>query len=153
MGLRDRYIRPKLVFRDATLTVLLREIGRRGGFGACWLATADGLLVASVPIDLDAETAAAMVALVGETVERVRVRMALPGVDEVSVLFRNSTGLVCRFFEVGDEGFILAVLLPAGREYRALMDEAIRRVLEVWAMSASPDLAAPVTAQPAGLYS
>jgi len=127
MGLRDRFIRPKIAFKDAALEDLLKEINFRGSFSACLLATGDGLPITAVPPDMDADTVSAMVALVQESVQRAQQGLDFPGVDEVSALFRNGVRLVCRYFDAAESPFILAVILPNGREYRAVMDDAIAR--------------------------
>jgi len=138
MGLRDRFLRPKITFTDATLDQLLTEVGVRGGFSACLLATGDGLAIASLPSELDAEAASAMLALVHESVQRAQVRLDLPGVDEVTALFRNGVRLVCRYFDAADSAFILAVMLPSGREYRFVMDDAITRITRVLETAPAP---------------
>ena len=142
MGLRDRFIRPRITFRDAALEELLREVNFRGTFSACLLATGDGLPITAVPPDMDAETASAMVALVQESVQRAQKGLDFPGVDEVSALFRNGVRLVCRYFDVAESPFILAVILPNGREYRAIMDDAVTRIAQLLAaVPSQPQLA------------
>lgn len=143
MGLRDRFIRPKITFKDASLEDLLKEVALRGGFSACLLATGDGLAITAVPADMDAETASAMVALLQESVVRAQEGLDLPGVDEVSALFRNGVRLVCRYLDAVGEPFILAVILPNGREYRTVMDDAIMRIVALLeAVPAQPQSAA-----------
>ena len=143
MGLRDHFIRPKTVFTDAALEQVLKEVSVRGSFSACLLATGDGLPITAVPPDMDAETASAMVALVQESVLRAQVGLDFPGVDEVAALFRNGVRLVCRYFDAADSPFILAVILPNGREYRAVMDDAITRIVRLLAaVPTEPSLAA-----------
>ena len=143
MGLRDRFIRPRVTFTDAELEEVLKETCVRGSFGACLLATGDGLPITAVPHDMDADTASAMVALLQESVQRAQRGLDFPGVDEVSALFRNGVRLVCRYFDAVGSSFILAVILPNGREHRALMDDAIGRIVKVLAaVPSEPQMAA-----------
>lgn len=142
MGLRDKYLKPRITFRDADLTAVLREVNARAGFNVSILATDQGLTVVSVPDTAEIDTASAMVALLQEAIRRAQERLDFPGVDEVSALFNNGLRLVCRYFDLSDVNLILAVILPAGREYRAPMDEAIRRLADMLTAAPQPELAA-----------
>lgn len=132
MGLRDHYIAPKPTFRETTLTQVLKEMNAKGSFSASVLATAGGLPVAVAPADFEAQTVAAMVALVREAVERAQARIGMARVDELSALDGKGTRLVCRYFDVEGEPLILAVMVPVGREYRRFTDDAIRRLIDAW---------------------
>jgi predicted regulator of Ras-like GTPase activity (Roadblock/LC7/MglB family) len=146
MGLRDHYIAPKPTFRETTLTQVLREMNAKGSFAASVLATCGGLPVAVAPADFEAQTVAAMVALVKETVERAQVRIGMARVDEISALDGRGTRLVCRYFDVLGEPLILAVMVPVGREYRKFTDEAIRRLVDAWYVA--PTALSPIEAWP-----
>ena len=132
MGLRDHYIAPKPTFRETTLTRVLKEMNAKGSFSASVLATAGGLTVAVAPVDFEAQTVAAMVALVREAVDRAQIRIGMGRVDELSALDGKGMRLVCRYFDVASEPLILAVVVPVGREYRRFTDEAIRGLLDAW---------------------
>ncbi len=132
MGLRDHYIAPKPTFRESTLTQVLKDMNAKGSFTASVLATAGGLTVAVAPPDFEAQTVAAMVALVGETVDRAQARIGMGRVDELSALDGRGTRLVCRYFDVAGEPLILATVIPVGREYRRFTDEAIRQLIDAW---------------------
>lgn len=132
MGLRDHYIAPKVTFREATLTQVLKDMNAKGSFTASVLATAGGLVVAVAPADFEAQTVSAMVALVREAVERAQARIGMARVDELSALDGKGTRLVCRYFDVEGEPLILAAVVPVGREYRRFTDEAIRRLMDAW---------------------
>ncbi len=132
MGLRDHYIAPKTTFRESTLTQVLKDMNAKGSFSASVLATAGGLTVAVAPTDFEAQTVAAMVALVREAVDRAQARIGMGRVDELSALDGRGTRLVCRYFDAAGEPLILAVVIPVGREYRKFTDEAIRRLMDAW---------------------
>ncbi len=119
-------------FKAIALESLLREINEKGGFSASVLATADGLPVAVVPPVYDSEIISAMVALVRGAIERAQTQLNFARVDEVSAVDDDKIRLVCRYFEVEDEPFILAVVVPPERSYRQLTNQAIRRVRAVW---------------------
>lgn len=142
MGLRDKYLKPHLTFRDADLAAVLSEVNVRAGFSVSILATDQGLTVVSVPDSAEMDTASAMVALLQDAIQHAQQRLDFPGVDEVSALFNNGARLVCRYFALADVGLILAVILPAGREYRAAMDEAIRRLAGLLTAAPNPEFAA-----------
>jgi predicted regulator of Ras-like GTPase activity (Roadblock/LC7/MglB family) len=151
MGLRDHYIAPKPTFRETTLTQVLKEMNAKGSFAASVLATGGGLPVAVAPADFEAQTVAAMVALVKETVERAQVRIGMGRVDELSALDGRGTRLVCRYFDVMGEPLILAVMVPVGREYRRFTDEAIRRLIDAWYVA--PAALSPIETWPLAVAS
>ncbi len=125
-------------FKAIALEALLREINVKGGYSASVLATADGLSVAVVPPVYDSEIISAMVALVRGAIERAQTQLNFARVDEVSAVDDDRIRLVCRYFEIEDEPFILAVIVPPEKSYRQLTNQAIRRVRQVWSQAKVP---------------
>jgi len=119
---------PKLPFEET-----LERINREGEFEASVLATDDGLPIATAPSDYDTDITAAMVALLRSVAEQTQNQVGMGALDEVSVRATDHIRLVCRPFEVEDEVFILAVVVPARqRYYRQLTNRAIRELRIAW---------------------
>ncbi|MBL7063182.1 MAG: hypothetical protein ISS49_03095 [Anaerolineae bacterium] len=51
--------------------------------------------------------------------------------DEVTIYDRDRVRLVCRYLTVGRERLILAALVPPGRCYRRVTNQAIRRIRQL----------------------
>ena len=118
--------------RQAALVRILEEMNEQGQFGTSVLVSADGLPLASVTSHFEAETTAAMVALVKNVAHRARAYIGLQQVDEVSIVDDDKMRLVCRPFTVGDEELVLTVVAPPYRTYRRLTNRAIREIKRIW---------------------
>ena len=113
---------------QAYLDGILREMNEDGRFKASVLVSAEGLPISSAFSPFDAEMLAAMVTLVRSTVEQARENIGLDEVDEVSVVQADKMRLVCRYFFVGGEELILAVVAPPHQTYRRLTNRALSRI-------------------------
>ena len=111
----------------------LERINEDGSFEAAVLATADGLPIATVASDYDTEITSAMVALLRSVAQQARDQVGMAPTEEVSVRGTDHVRLVSRFFQMGDEDFILAVMVPSKqRYYRQLTSRAIRELRRTW---------------------
>ncbi len=113
---------------------ILARLNREGQFTASVLASDDGLPVASAPAPspYDADTVAAMVALVKGFVKDTQTQLGLAEVDEVSIVVGDRSRLICRYFSLGDRPFVLATIAPPGQSYRRLTSRAIRDIHQAW---------------------
>jgi len=111
----------------------LERVNREANFEASVLATSDGLAIATVPSDYDTDITAAMVALLRSVARETQDSVGMGQLDEVSVRASDRIRLVCRYFSVDDEDFILAVVVPHDRRYyRRLTNRAIREIKLAW---------------------
>jgi predicted regulator of Ras-like GTPase activity (Roadblock/LC7/MglB family) len=122
-----------------TFDSILQELIAQGSIRAAVLVSADGLpLAAATPMNaarpkvFDPDELAAMVSLVRDVVETTQRRLAMSAVDEVSVVAEDRVRLVCRYFTVGSEAMILAVVAPPQQTYRRLTNQAIRAIRDAW---------------------
>lgn len=116
---------------------ILKQMNTAGNFTAAVLASEDGLPVASAPnpSPYDADTIAAMVALVKDFIQQAQARIGLANVDEVSMIVEDHSRLVCRYFAAGKQSFVLAVLVPSHQSYRRITSRAVREIQALWATS------------------
>lgn len=103
-------------------------MNQAGGFELAVLVTEEGLPVASAPEDRNAESAAALAAVLQQVSRNVQDQLALKGVDEVTVRDQQRYRLVCRGIEHGEDLLILAVYVPPGHYYRQVTNTAIQRI-------------------------
>ncbi len=113
---------------------ILARMNKDGSFSTSVLASNDGLPVAAAPIPpvYDADTIAAMVTLVKDFIEQTQQRLRLAQVDEVSIVVGDRSRLICRYFQVGDLSFILAIVAPPHSSHRRLSTRAIREIKNAW---------------------
>ncbi len=116
---------------------ILLRLNTEGRFAASVLASQDGLPIASAPTPspYDADTVAAMVAMVKDFILQTQTRLGLAEVDEVSMVVGDRSRLVCRYFAAGGQPFVLAVLTPPNATYRRLTTRAVREIQIAWAGS------------------
>lgn len=124
---------------DVSFEETLERINREGSFELSVLATSDGLPIATVPSNYDPNITAAMVALLRSVARETQDHVGLAQLDEVSARASDKIRLVCRYFTVNGEDFILAVVVPGHRRYyRQLTNRAIKEIRAAWnAMVAS----------------
>ena len=104
-----------------------------GQFKASFLVDSQGLPIASLSSTYDADTTSAMTTLVKNVVEQAHFRINLAEAVEVNIRAEDKSHLVCRYFSLGDETLILAVVVPHGRTYRMVTNRAIRAMKLLWA--------------------
>ena len=117
---------------QAYLSQVLHGMNEEGHFKASVLVSMEGLPLSAASSPFDTEMLAAMVTLVRNTVEQARENIGLDEVDEVSVVQGDKMRLICRYFSVGEEDVILAVIAPPYQTYRRLTNQAIRRISLGW---------------------
>lgn len=113
---------------------VLQRMNKEGFFVASVLASEDGLPIASAPTTspYDADTIAAMVALVKDFITQTQTRLRLAEVDEVSIVVNDRSRLVCRYFSAAEQAFVLAVIAPPNQRYRRLTSRAVRDIQAAW---------------------
>ncbi len=119
----------------ARITQILRDLNQGGRFHASVLTDDRGLALASAADgDPEAQSQAAVVALVEKAAGPVADQLGMAATDEVAVSDTNGRVLVCRRFLAAEKGFILSVLIPdRQRRYRLLTNRAVhslQRILE-----------------------
>ena len=122
-----RVSHPKTVFEE-----ILHRMNEEGRFEVSVLASSDGLPIATVPSDYDFDVIAAMVAVLASVASETQSRVGLGGLDEVSVVAEDRIRLVCRYFTMAGEEFILAVLVQPNLYYRRATNRAIREMKRKW---------------------
>lgn len=122
------------VIESSPFETILQDINAEGEFVASVLASEDGLPIAAAPTPspYDAETIAAMVALVKDFITQAQARIGLAEVDEVSIIVGDRSRLVCRYFTAGTQPFVLTVLAPPNQSYRRLTTRAVREIQATW---------------------
>ena len=118
---------------------ILMALNAEGKFTASVLVSQDGLPVASAPTPspLDAETMAAMVAMVKDFILQTQERLGLAEVDEVSMVVGDRSRLVCRYFSADHQPFVLAVFAPPNVSYRRATSHAVREIQTAWENSST----------------
>jgi predicted regulator of Ras-like GTPase activity (Roadblock/LC7/MglB family) len=112
---------------------LLHELNAQGGFLVSVLTDQAGLPIASAgAAGQVAEAQAAVVALVEKTAGHVRQQLGMAKTDEVSLFETGGRRLVCRPFEAGNHGYVLAVMVPDRRSpYRLLTNRTVKTLRQM----------------------
>jgi predicted regulator of Ras-like GTPase activity (Roadblock/LC7/MglB family) len=121
-------IDPGIETLEDTLAALLKK----GRFRAVVLATEAGLPIAAVTPRDEADVTSAMVALLTRVSKEARDQLGMAAMDEVSVVDRDRTRLVCRSLFVDGEELLLAVLVRPRGYYRRATNWAIRQIRKAW---------------------
>ncbi len=113
---------------------ILAQMNAEGEFTSTVLASEEGLPIAAAPFPppYDVETTAAMVAMVKEFILQTQARLGLARVDEVSIVVGDRSRLICRYFTMGSQLFVLTVIAPPNHSYRRLTSRAIHELQQVW---------------------
>ncbi|MCI0474742.1 MAG: roadblock/LC7 domain-containing protein [Anaerolineales bacterium] len=116
---------------------ILQRMNKEGFFVASVLASEDGLPIASAPTPspYDADTIAAMVALVKDFIKQTQTRLGLAEVDEVSIFVNDRSRLICRYFDAGAQPFVLTILAPPNQSYRRVASRAVHHIQTAWMAS------------------
>lgn len=122
---------PQISSTSPSLRKLLEEMQRQGEFRVSVLTSSDGLPIVTVPAHYESDLASAMVALLQRVSNEVQGQIGMAEVDEVIIRDQEATRLVCRRFVVDGNELILVAIVPAGRSYRRVMNQIIRRVKKV----------------------
>jgi predicted regulator of Ras-like GTPase activity (Roadblock/LC7/MglB family) len=111
---------------------VLQELLDQGGFQAAVLANGEGLPVATVAARQDADVTSAMVAMLQRVSEEARQRLGMADVDQVAIRDRAGARLVCRSLYLGEQAFLLAVMVPPRTYYRQATNRALRQIRQAW---------------------
>ena len=134
-GLRQK--EPRLFLREEKLgftellEAQLKRLNRDGQFMASLVADVQGLPVAAMDSEYNTERIAALSALVQDVSHRAESQLGFKKMDEVSLVDDDKVRLVCRYFQVGDQTYILSCVVPAYQTYRRLTNTAIREIQKV----------------------
>ena len=121
---------PDVQFNDL-LEAQLRRLNSKGQFLASLVADEQGLTVAAVDSEYNTETIAALSALVSDVSRRAENQLGFKKMDEVSLVDDDKIRLVSRYFNVGDQIYILSCVVPAYQTYRRLTNTAIRKLEKI----------------------
>lgn len=113
------------------LEAQLKRLNREGQFLASLVADAQGLPVAAVDSEYSTERIAALSALVRDVSYRAETQLGFKRTDEVSLVDDDKVRLVCRYFRVGDQTYILSCVIPAYQTYRRLTNRAVRELEKI----------------------
>jgi predicted regulator of Ras-like GTPase activity (Roadblock/LC7/MglB family) len=119
---------PNGMVAPLSLSDILREMNTEGGFTRSVLATAEGLAIASAPVDSDQELASAMVAMLQKISADTQDNLGLAPVDEVTIRTEERSYLVCRTIPSGADWVSLLVIVPPGQAYRRATNKAMRKI-------------------------
>ena len=106
----------------------LQAMHKTGKFQATVLASAEGLPIITVPANYDSDVAATIVAMVRQVSDRAQSQLGMAEMDEVKICDHDHTRLVCRYLPAEREGLILAVMVPRGRSYRRVTNQAVKQI-------------------------
>lgn len=120
----------ELGFTDL-LEAQLRNLNTKGQFLASLVADVQGLPIAAMDSAYDNERIAALSALVRDVSYRAETQLGFKKTDEVSLVDDDKVRLVCRYFKVGDQTYILSCVIPAYQTYRRLTNIAIRELEKI----------------------
>jgi len=113
------------------LEAQLKRLNREGQFLASLVADVQGLPVVAVDSEYNTERIAALSALVRDVSHRAESQLGFKKVDEVSLVDDDKVRLVCRYFKVGDQTYILSCVIPAYQTYRRLTNTALREIEKI----------------------
>jgi predicted regulator of Ras-like GTPase activity (Roadblock/LC7/MglB family) len=107
----------------------------QGQFIATVLTDGDGLPIAAATQGEAqlAELLAAVAPLVHRMVQRSNERAGLSAAHEVIINNADHTRLICRFFSINAQPFILACVTPRTAAYRRVMNQTTRAIQTLWA--------------------
>jgi len=110
------------------LEAQLRRLNIEGQFLASLVADVQGLPIAAVGSEYNTEMIAALSALVRDVSHRAETQLGFKKMDEVSLVDDDKVRLMCRYFQVGDQTYVLSCVIPAYQTYRRLTNVALREI-------------------------
>ena len=118
--------------RQSTVEEVLRDVIQKGGFGGAVVATSDGLPIAMVETT---EVDTKLIGAVAASMKRLAKR-AHQELDEISLRDKKGELIVNRYFTIiapqGQFNLLLAVQVPERKSYRRLVNQAVKRIQQVW---------------------
>jgi predicted regulator of Ras-like GTPase activity (Roadblock/LC7/MglB family) len=130
--MREEGLETDALADQARLAQILKEMNGEGSFIASALVGSDGMPLSAAPGDFDAEALAATATSLKGAVQRSSNLLGLDEWEEISLVQGGGMRLVCRYFAIGDEELILAVVVGSGRSYRRLTNRAIKKIRTEW---------------------
>lgn len=113
------------------LEAQLKRLNIEGQFLASLVADVQGLPIAAVDSEYNTEMIAALSALVRDVSYRAETQLKFKKMDEVSLVDDDKVRLVCRYFQVGDQTYVLSCVVPADQTYRRLTNTALRKIEKI----------------------
>jgi predicted regulator of Ras-like GTPase activity (Roadblock/LC7/MglB family) len=113
------------------LEAQLKRLNIEGQFLASLLADVKGLPIAAMDSEYNTEMIAALSALVRDVSHRAETQLGFKKTDEVSLVDDDKLRLVCRYFQVGNQTYILSCVIPAYQTYRRLTNSAIKEIVKI----------------------
>lgn len=110
------------------LEAQLRRLNIEGQFLASLVADVQGLPIAAVGSEYNTEMIAALSALVRDVSHRAETQLGFKKMDEVSLVDDDKVRLMCRYFQVADQTYVLSCVIPAYQTYRRLTNVALREI-------------------------
>jgi predicted regulator of Ras-like GTPase activity (Roadblock/LC7/MglB family) len=115
-----------------TLQTIVQETAQENGFTSLVLTDASGFPLASSSSRAEAETPAAVAALIQRVAERSRSHLGLEAMHEMTLYDAAGQLLVCRPFVSGEHTLLVAAMIPPHKTYRRAMNRAIRLLQQAW---------------------
>jgi predicted regulator of Ras-like GTPase activity (Roadblock/LC7/MglB family) len=118
--------------RQSSVEKVMRDIIDEGSFGAAVVATSDGLPIAMVgSAEVDTKLIGAVAASMKDLAKRAHQEL-----DEISLRDKKGKLIVSRYFSIvapqGQFNLLLAVQVPERKSYRRLVNQAVKRIQQVW---------------------
>jgi len=118
--------------RQCSVEKVLRDIIHEGGFGGAIVATSDGLPIAMVgTAEVDTKLIGAVAASMKDLANRAHQEL-----DEISLRDKKGKLIVNRYFSIiapqGQFNLLLAIQVPERKSYRRLVNQAVKRIQQVW---------------------
>ena len=118
--------------RQSAIERILRDITKKGKFGGAVVATGDGLPIAMVGASkVDPKLIGAVAASIKDLATRAHQEL-----DEIIMRDKNGRLVVSRYFSMsapqGQYNLLLAVQVPEKRSYRRLINQAVKKIQQVW---------------------
>ena len=108
---------------------ILKEIQREGGFLTSLISTYEGLCLAAVDINDNNDSIAAITSRIHEIVRQSENDLGLSKANEIILLGANKIQLVARHILIGEHKFIFAVMVPANKSFRLIMNRAMKKIV------------------------
>ena len=118
--------------RQITIEDILCDLVKKGGFGGAVVATGDGLPIAMIgETKVDTKLIGAIAASIKDLATRAHQEL-----DEISLRDEKGKLVVNRYFSIavpqGQYNLLLAVQVPERKSYRRLVNQAVKRIQQVW---------------------
>lgn len=120
--------------KQTVLEKTLNEIVSDERYPAALLSDSDGFLLAEAALDDTSAMMAAVTALLRQAAAQARQQLALPNVNELTLVSDDRFRLVCRFFQLPTgQSLSLTVMVAPDASYRRVTNNAIKKIQNSWA--------------------